>query len=392
MDDIKKVLAYSTIGQLGYMMLGLGVGGVAGGVAAGFVFGLFHLTTHGFFKAGLFLGSGSVIHAMHHEQSMSQYGGLARKMPITFVTFLLFTLALCGFPYLSSGFFTKDGIIGAAIEFGMIHGRHRILGWMALGAATLTSFYMFRLMFLTFAGRPRNEKLHHHAHESPWAMVLPLILLAVLSLGFVGSNWSFGLIQRESWFGRLVEQPALSDYARESETADTNLPLRIKGDESPENEHRAHLAHRTALVGSVAAFGVGLFIAAIIYYLRWIDPAKIAAAVRPVHSFLVNKWYMDHLYRAAVVLPYLAIYYIIRLFDMYVIDAIVNLWGWLGRVGSWLAGRADAHIVDGAVNGTAWTTGFAGRMLRLTQTGNVRSYQLFIITGVALLILIWAQM
>ncbi|MBM3334430.1 NADH-quinone oxidoreductase subunit L, partial [Candidatus Sumerlaeota bacterium] len=159
MDDIKKVLAYSTISQLGYMMLGLGVGGPTAGVAAGFVFALFHLTTHAFFKAGLFLGSGSVIHGMHNEQSMFQYGGLARKMPVTFVTFLLFTLALCGFPYVSSGFFTKDGIIASAVEFGMIHTRHRSLGWIALGAAALTSFYMFRLIFLTFAGKPRNKHL-----------------------------------------------------------------------------------------------------------------------------------------------------------------------------------------------------------------------------------------
>jgi NADH-quinone oxidoreductase subunit L len=389
MDDIKKVLAYSTISQLGYMMLGLGVGGEVGGVAAGFVFGLFHLTTHGFFKAGLFLGSGSVIHTMHHEQSMSQYGGLWRKMPITFVTFLLFTLALCGFPYLASGFFTKDGIIGAAFEFGMLHGRHRILGWMALGAAILTSFYMFRLVFLTFTGRPRNEHLYHHAHESPWVMALPLVILAVLSLGVVGSNRSFGLVSRESWFARLVERPALAMYATEAGEG-TRTPERAEPD--PEAEHRAHVAHNRALVGSVGAFAVGLLIAFIIYYLRWLNAARMATTFRPIYTFLLNKWYMDHLYRAAVVLPYLALCYAIRLFDTYVIDGIVNFCGWLGRVGSWLIGRVDLGVVDGAVNGTAWTTGFAGRMLRLTQTGQVRNYILFIIAGVAALILLFAQM
>jgi len=395
MDDIKKVLAYSTISQLGYMMLGLGVGGEAGGVAAGFVFGLFHLTTHAFFKTGLFLGSGSVIHAMHHEQSMSQYGGLWKKMPLTFVTFLMFTLALCGFPYLSSGFFTKDGIIGAAIEFGMIHSRHRILGWMALGAALLTSFYMFRLIFLTFFGHPRNDHLYHHAHESPWVMVLPLIILAVLSLGFVGSNRSFGLATRESWFGRLVERPVLAQYATgadlEGLPSDSHTPTAAHTEFaiSPEAEHREHVARHTAVVGSVAAFFIGLLIAYMMYFTRLINPQTFATIFRPIYLFLVNKWYMDHLYRAAVLLPYLSLCYAIRLFDNYVIDGIVNFWGWLARLGSWLTGRADLGVVDGAVNGTAWTTGFAGRVLRLTQTGQVRNYILFIIAGVTLLILLF---
>jgi NADH-quinone oxidoreductase subunit L len=390
MDDIKKVLAYSTISQLGYMMLGLGVGGEVGGVAAGFVFGLFHLTTHAFFKAGLFLGSGSVIHAMRHEQSMREYGGLARKMPVTFVTFLLFTLALCGFPYLSSGFFTKDGIIGAALEFGMIHSRHRALGWMALGAAMLTSFYMFRLIFLTFTGRPRNEHLHHHAHESPWVMALPLVLLAVLSLGFVGSNRTFGLIQHENWFGRLVERPALAEYATGKDAPQATLKVPNTEIEK-DQETRAHLAHRMAVAGSVAVFVMGFFVAFVIYYLQLINPARIAAAFRPIYLFLLNKWYMDHLYRLAIVLPYLAVCYLVRLFDTYIIDAAVNFCGWTGRAGSWLIGVLDLRVVDGAVNGSAWTTGFAGRVLRVTQTGQVRNYIFFIVTGVAALILLFAQ-
>jgi len=398
MDDIKKVLAYSTISQLGYMMLGLGVGGEAGGVAAGFVFGLFHLTTHAFFKAGLFLGSGSVIHAMHQEQSMWQYGGLLRKMPVTFVTFLLFTLALCGFPYLSSGFFTKDGIIGAALEFGMIHVRHRVLGVMALGAAVLTSFYMFRLIFLTFAGRPRNMHLYEHAHESPRVMVLPLVVLAVLSLGFVGSNRSFGLVSHESWFGRIVERPALGEYAIEKSTSEGGMEVgkRAVGPDEPvgavESDERAHAAHRLALQGSVAAFVIGFLAAVVIYYLRWLDPGRIARAFAPIHTFLANKWYMDHLYRGMIVLPYLALCYFIRLFDTYLIDAVVNLCGWVGRAGAWSIGQVDSGVVDGAVNGTAWTTGFAGRVLRLTQTGQVRNYLLFLIAGVAILVVLFVQL
>jgi len=396
MDDIKQVLAYSTISQLGYMMLGLGVGGVEGGVAIGFLFGLYHLTTHAFFKAGLFLGSGSVIHAMHHEQSMWQYGGLARKMPVTCVTFLLFTLALCGFPYLSSGFFTKDGIIAAALEFGMFNSGQRILGWLALAVAALTSFYMFRLIFLTFTGRPRNEHLYHHAHESPMVMALPLLLLAVLSLGFVGSNRTFGLIERESWFSRIVERPTLAKYAIQP-AAETTVGIHEAktthgaAEGGHESEERAHLAHRMAVVGSVAAFAIGFAIAFAIYYLRWIDASKIATACRPIYVFLVNKWYLDHLYRVMIVLPYLAVCYAIRLFDTYIIDAIVNLCGWSGRGGSWVAGEVDSRVVDGAVNGTAWTTGLAGRILRQTQTGLVRSYILFIIVGVAVLVLLFVR-
>jgi NADH-quinone oxidoreductase subunit L len=389
MDDIKKVLAYSTISQLGYMMIGLGVGGPEHGVAIGFLFGLFHLTTHAFFKAGLFLGSGSVIHAAHHEQRMSQYGGLRRKLPVTFATFLIFTLALCGFPYLTSGFFTKDGIIAAAIEFGMVNGKHRILGIAALGSALLTSFYMFRLIFLTFTGEPRNRKLYDHAHESPWAMVLPLVILAVLSLGFVGSNSSFGLAGHESWFGKLVQRPSLADYAATATGAGAAAHAAEAGHAAI--GEAAEVAHNAALAGSVIVFFAGLTIAWLLYGARLINPAFIADSVRPVYLFLLNKWYMDHLYHAVVVTPYVVWCYVVRLFDTYVIDGIVNLWATLGRAGAFLVGNVDNGVVDGAVNGTAWTTGFAGRVLRLTQTGKVRSYFLFIIAGVGTLVLLLLQ-
>jgi len=390
MTDIKKVLAYSTISQLGYMMLGLGVGGVAGGVAAGFVFALFHLTTHAFFKAGLFLGSGSVIHSMHNEQSMLEYGGLARKMPVTFVTFLLFTLALCGFPYLSSGFFTKDGIIAAAVQFGLMHGRHRILGWAAIGAAFLTTFYMFRLIFLTFTGRPRNEELYRHAHESPLVMVLPLVVLAVLSLGFVGSNKSFGLVERKNWFETIVHRPSLADYAVGKAG---EAPAERGVEAAPvEEEHLEHKAHNIALRGSLAAFIGGFLVAFLIYYLRVVDPSKIARTFKPIHVFLVNKWYMDHLYHYAVITPYLAVCYLIRLFDTYIIDGIVNFFGWLGRASAWFVGIFDLGVVDGTVNGTAWTTGFAGRILRLTQTGRLRNYIFIVAAGtVCIIILFYGQ-
>jgi len=182
-DDIKKVLAYSTVSQLGYMIMALGVGG--------YVSGLFHLTTHAFFKAGLFLGSGAVIHAMHHEQSLSKYGGLAKKMPITAVCYLLATLALCGVPPFS-GFWSKDQILGDALGFAMVTGKHWFLPVAGFTTAFLTAFYMFRQYFLTFTGKPRASHAYDHAHEVKWQMWLPLAVLGSLALVSGGLGGWFG--------------------------------------------------------------------------------------------------------------------------------------------------------------------------------------------------------
>jgi NADH-quinone oxidoreductase subunit L len=172
-DDIKKVLAYSTLSQLGYMVLALGVGG--------YFSGLFHLTTHAFFKAGLFLGSGSVIYAMHHEQRMSRYGGLWKKMPITGTTYLICVLAIAGVPGFA-GFFSKDAILADALAFSMLNPGHGFLPFAGFLTALLTAFYMFRQFYLTFTGKPRDEHAYEHAHESPRAMTIPLMVLAFLAL------------------------------------------------------------------------------------------------------------------------------------------------------------------------------------------------------------------
>ncbi|MGA6992345.1 MAG: NADH-quinone oxidoreductase subunit L, partial [Candidatus Deferrimicrobiaceae bacterium] len=186
--DIKKVLAYSTCSQLGYMVLGLGVGGFTAGLA--------HLTTHAAFKACLFLGSGSVIHAVH-SQEITEMGALRKKMPITFATFLIATLAISGVP-LFSGFYSKDMILGAALEFGMKNTQHMILFAGALLTAGMTAFYMFRLVILTFLGKPKDRHKFDHAHESPPNMWVPLVILAGLSFSF----WYSG------WFGDLIKKPA----------------------------------------------------------------------------------------------------------------------------------------------------------------------------------------
>ncbi|MGE5753011.1 MAG: NADH-quinone oxidoreductase subunit L, partial [Deltaproteobacteria bacterium] len=186
--DIKKVLAYSTCSQLGFMIMGLGVGGFTAGLA--------HLTTHAAFKACLFLGSGSVIHAVH-SQEITDMGALRRKMPITFVTFLVATLSIAGVPFFS-GFYSKDMILGAALEFGMRNPQHILLFAGALFTAGLTAFYMFRLVILTFLGEPKDHHKFDHAHESPPNMWVPLVILAALSFSF----WYSG------WFGELIQKPA----------------------------------------------------------------------------------------------------------------------------------------------------------------------------------------
>src|SRR5205814_380361 len=173
MTDIKKVLAYSTVSQLGYMMLALGVGGWAAG--------LFHLFTHAVFKALLFLGSGSVIYGCHHEQEMTKMGGLFSKMKITALTMLMGVLAIAGTPFFS-GWYSKDAVVAQCLGYVAVNPQHALLFILPLGTAGITTFYMFRMWFMTFTGKPRDHHVHEHAHESPWTMTVPLIVLAVFAV------------------------------------------------------------------------------------------------------------------------------------------------------------------------------------------------------------------
>src|SRR5258708_5087391 len=207
MTDIKKVLAYSTVSQLGYMMLALGVGGWAAG--------LFHLITHAFFKALLFLGSGSVIYGCHHEQDMMKMGGLYKKMKITALTMLMGVLAISGIP-LFSGWYSKDAIIAQAAGYAYVHREHALLFILPLATAGITTFYMFRMWLMTFTGKPRDQHVHDHAHESPWMMTTPLVILAVLS---VAVAWSWTPWEAtSSWLGHGLHAsqpaPVLGDLRR----------------------------------------------------------------------------------------------------------------------------------------------------------------------------------
>lgn len=326
-NDIKRVIAYSTCSQLGYMFAAAGVG--AYGVA------IFHLFTHAFFKALLFLGAGSVIHALHHEQDMWRMGGLWRKMPVTYATMWIGTLALVGFPG-TAGYFSKDAILEAAWASHNAFAGYAF--WLGLVAAVLTAFYSGRLMFLTFHGTPRVPELAAHAHESPPVMTVPLLVLAV---GAIFAGWAgLSMIDPEGHFWG----PAIF-------TAEDNRVL-------------AEMHHVPALVKLsptlAMALGLGL---AWLFYIRMPElPARLAATFRPVYTFLHNKWYFDELYDAVFVRPAFAI---ARTF-------------WQGID----LGLIDRYGPDGVAAATLATT---RRVVRL-QTGYVYHYAFAMLVGVVVLL------
>ena len=269
-NDIKRVLAYSTVSQLGYMMLALGAGSLAAG--------MFHLFTHAFFKALLFLGSGSVIMAMNHEQDIRMMGGLKSKIPFTYWCMVIGTLALTGFP-LTAGYFSKDAIIEAAYSG---HNPFAIYAFaMTVIAAGMTAFYSWRLIFMTFHGKPRDKHAHEHAHESPWVIIIPLIFLAA------GSIFA-GLPFKELFAGEKVVE-----FFRES--------LKF----GPEN-HVLHDMHGLSWVITTlptVAMAIG-FLVAWQFYIRSPDiPVSLAHSQEPLYKFLLNKWYFDELYDLIFVRP-----------------------------------------------------------------------------------------
>jgi NADH-quinone oxidoreductase subunit L len=371
--DIKRVLAYSTVSQLGYMMLALGVGG--------WLAGIFHLFTHAFFKALLFLCSGSVIHATGSNE-MPQMGGLWKKMPWTAGTMLIGCLAIsgAGIPLLVglSGYYSKDMILAQLLSFGNQNGLHGWMFWLAATGAAITAFYMFRLWYLTFAGRPRDEHVYQHAHESPRAMLAPLVLLATLA---ACAGWNV------PWT-HLGLQPLL-EQARPAGMADGSGWL------SPRVIHPAeHIAHEDAAIeqpASLWAFGAalgGFLLATIIYALRSISAVEIARQFAPLHRFLLHKWWFDELYAFLFVRPVLWIAGAVAQIDRrgidWLADGSARLVGAIARLDDWI----DRTFVDGLVALAARGTYAVGTRLRAVQTGNVRQYVMFIAIGaVALFIL-----
>ena len=321
-NDIKKVLAYSTVSQLGYMFLGLGVGAYSGAV--------FHVITHAFFKALLFLGAGSVIHAMHHEQDIRKMGGLKSKLPITHITFLIGCIAIAGvFPF--SGFFSKDEILAAAFE------KNKIYWVLGLVGAAMTAFYMFRLYATTFLGKFRgSNEQEAHLHESPLAMTLPLIVLAILSaLGGAigiphimgGNHWLSGQLSS------IVSTP-----------------------------QEAHLAVSTEwiLMGVSVAIAAIALVIALSRYSKQTDEEPSSA----IGKFFYHKWYIDELYQKAIIEP-------------------------LNKFALFLKEFIEKKVIDGAVNGTGKLVQFSARKVRLIQNGQAGYYILFMVLGIITLFLFW---
>ncbi|MBM3982087.1 MAG: NADH-quinone oxidoreductase subunit L [Planctomycetes bacterium] len=334
--DIKRVLAYSTCSQLGFMMLALGIGG--------WVAGLLHLITHAFFKALLFLCSGSVIHGCHHEQDLRKMGGLRAKMPITAFAMLIGVLAISGAPLLS-GWYSKDMILSAALAYVSVHPEHWLLFALPALTAAMTAYYMFRLWFLAFTGRPRDVHLHDHAHESPAVMWLPLVVLVVFS---VGVAWGWPLWEAHaSQLGHVLEkaEPASVSAAFAAERA---------------KEHHVHTAAGlVALVAAVA--GAGLAFA--VFYRKQPTPEALYARGPAWHSFLLNKWYFDEAYDAAVVKPTVALARAAAAADK-------RPGGATEPDGK----RLDLRTLDGLLNALGQCAAALGGFLRGAQTGRVRAY------------------
>jgi NADH-quinone oxidoreductase subunit L len=362
-NDIKRVLAYSTISQLGYMMCALGLG------VAGFAAGMFHLITHAFFKALLFLGSGSVIHGCHEEQDIRKMGGLARRMPVTFATFWAGTLALTGFP-LFAGFFSKDEILSAA--WGNALGRSGEAGdpaswvffWGLELGAFLTAFYMGRLCYLTFSGHPRDEKAAH-AHESPAVMTVPLVVLAFFAvfLGWIGTPWVAGnLFHSFVHFTPPEVGPTL--HAAAGHAAAPH-----QAGAKPEGVNWAVIA-----ISTIMALG-GLFVSALFYLWKVLPISLIKRPLYPLYLLAQRKFYFDEVYAVIPVGLTLGLSWGARLVDIHVVDGIVNAVGWATRwVFCGAAWLIDTFIVDGLVNLAGYISRWTGEAFSRLQNGHVQEY------------------
>ncbi len=390
-NDIKKVLAYSTISQLGYMVLALGVGA--------YKFAFFHLITHAFFKALLFLGSGSVIHAMHHEQDIRKMGGLRKKMPVTYATFLIASLAISGVP-LFSGFLSKDGILAGTYAFGYLTG-HWFFAVVGYFVALLTAFYMFRLVILTFHGKPRDQHKYDHAHESRFVMAMPLVVLATLSIFFFYTPNPAN--PEAGWFLKWIKAPELVtpqtarySFMRTDVKEESTAPAEMKTAELTEAEPEVmyseayeealHHAHIPGLILSLLLAGGGILIAFMFYQWKKLDPDKLVGKIQPLYGLSYNKWYFDEIYDASFVAGTLGLSRFLAWFDSTIIDGIVNLTATLTRSFSRASGKFDNIVVDGLVNFMAYLSGFIGLIFRRFQTGKVQTYIVLVIFSLVILL------
>jgi NADH-quinone oxidoreductase subunit L len=342
-NDIKKVLAYSTISQLGYMFLACGVGA--------FTAGIFHLMTHAFFKGLLFLAAGSVIHAMSGEQDMTKMGALAKKIPTTYRTMLVATLAIAGIPPLA-GFFSKDEILEKAFERSPALW---IVGWVTAG---MTAFYMFRLLFMTFHGESHvDHEVEHHIHESPSSMTVPLMILAVLSIigGWIGIGGRF-----ENFLKPVTARAGAAEMAAEASTGPTLL-----------------------LMGASVLLALGgIWLAWVLYIKRTELAATIRRNAGVLYDLVAHKYYVDEIYDAMFVNRSKDLGLSLGMFDAKVIDGLgVDGAGWLTRAASLISIWWDTWIVDGSVKLGAFIVQLTSMPIRLIQDGEMQAYMLVIVIG-----------
>jgi NADH-quinone oxidoreductase subunit L len=381
-NDIKRVLAYSTVSQLGYMFLALGVGAFSAGV--------FHVFTHAFFKALLFLGSGSVIHAMSGEQDMRFMGGLWKKIPVTAWTMLIGTIAIAGFPPLA-GFFSKDEILWQA--FSAHGGAFRVLWALGFITALMTSFYMFRLMYLTFWSPKRTSpEAEHHLHESPRTMTVPLIILAIGSVlaGFLGVPHALGGVNR---FEHFLEPVFVAETAAAPAASEVAIAVAAAPAKEKEAEHSSTSAEYALMVASVAAAAVGLYLAGRAYKKAGKDYREpINVAVPPLYNVLYNKWYVDEGYDYLITgrrpiagnlrLGVMGLGEGLWAVDASVVDGGVNGAGWLTRLVGIISSWWDKWIIDGVcVNGPAILMRLFSMGIKYFQWGLTQWYALVMVVG-----------
>ena len=375
--DIKKVLAYSTVSQLGYMILAVGTGV--------YTAAFFHLLTHAMFKANLFYGSGSVIHAMHHAlhekhdnetdpQDMRNMGGFREKMPITYWSMLLSTLAIAGVPFFS-GFLSKDAILAGTLSFAQNNPVHFLLPIFGFSAAAITAFYMFRMMFLTFHGKPNKPELIKDIHESPKEMSGPLILLGILSLFIWYTIPKGNPMSTAGWFTDLV-------VPRNAVVPGSITAIEI--------EEGAHHAHHLAMYISIAVATLGIFISWLTYIKKSLSADVWARRFGLLFRLSQNKYYFDENYNKYIYQPSLRLAEKISWIDWDLYDKyFINGFGYLTKWVSDIVGKFDFETIDQTiVDGVGKIVKFLGNTFKTVQTGRLQNYLLYVTAGIIIIMVI----
>jgi NADH-quinone oxidoreductase subunit L len=376
-NDIKKVLAYSTVSQLGFMILAIGTGA--------YTAAFFHLLTHAMFKANLFYCSGSVIHSMHHAlhkihdhdtdpQDMRNMGGFKEKMPITYFSMLASTLAIAGVP-LFSGFLSKDAILAGALSFAQHQPQHFLLPLFGFLAAALTAFYMFRLIFMTFHGQSNMKSIFKDIHESPKEMTGPIVLLGSLSFFiFYTLPHNFNPLKDTGWFNDLIVP------------RNSAVPGNLTANELAEY---AHHAHYLAMGLSLVVASLGILLAYLIYQRRVISAKNISEKFGFFYDWSLNKFYFDENYNRYLYQPCLRLAHTISWLDWEFYDKyFINGFGKLTKLLSNISGKFDYSGIDqGVVDGFGRASNAAGKVLRNVQTGRLQNYLLFVVAGILVIII-----